>query len=108
MVNVIATQFLQALPADLTQPHINITTTLMDVLFEHNVRLVDISEVWSKIISHITTIKTELDMTIANKNDEKLVEVFGKDKLDDFSKVFGATQDVPENSVRNIRINDIF
>jgi hypothetical protein len=76
MVNLVATQFLQALQSNLSEEHINITTTLMDILAEHNIRLVDINEVWGKIISHITTVKTELDMTIANKNDEKLVEVF--------------------------------
>jgi len=108
MVKVVATEFLAQLPADLSKSHESITAKLMDILDEHNMRLVDISEVWETIISHLITIKSELDNTISAKNDETIVKLVWKDKLDNFSKLFGATENAPSNSIRNIRIKDIF
>lgn len=75
MVKVVATEFLAQLPADLSKSHESITAKLMDILDEHNMRLVDISEVWETIISHLITIKSELDNTISAKNDETIVKL---------------------------------
>ena len=75
MVKIVATQFLQCIPADMTQEHVSITPTLIDILDEHNLRLVDIADIWDTIISHLITIRNELDNTVNAKNNEKLVEL---------------------------------
>jgi hypothetical protein len=102
----VANEILAVLPKDLASE--SITGKLVDILVENNVRLVDISKVWDTIFSFLLNIKGELDATIEVKNNEAIVNALGKDKLDSVSKLFGAKDNAPSNTIRNIRISDIF
>lgn len=81
---------------------------IIDTFAKHNIRLVDISTVWDVIFSEILETKAIVDTTIEAKNNETIVNALGKEKLDAFSRIFGATENAPNNSVRNIRMKDIF
>lgn len=70
---------------------------IIDVYHAHNVRLVDINFIHQMVSDTITA-----------KNEEKLVEVMGKEKLETFSAAFGGSENVPANTIRNVRIQDIF
>jgi hypothetical protein len=105
-VQMVANEILAVLPKDLASE--SITGKLVDILVEHNVRLVDISKVWDTIFSFLLNIKGELDATIEVKNNETIVNALGKEKLDSVSKIFGAKDNAPSNTIRNIRISDIF
>lgn len=75
----------------------NVAQDIVDVYYAHNVRLVD-TQLVEQLVKEI----------INGKNEEKLVEIIGKEKLDTLASAFGATQDASNNSVRNITIQDIF
>lgn len=70
---------------------------IIDVLHAHNVRLIDVG-----LIFQLAT------DTIHAKNDETLVNAMGRQKLETVSEIFGATEKADGNTVRNIRIKDIF
>jgi hypothetical protein len=103
---MVANEILAVLPKDLASE--SITGKLVDILVANNVRLVDISKVWDTVFSFLLNIKGELDATIEVKNNETIVNALGKDKLDSVSKLFGAKDNAPSNTIRNIRISDIF
>lgn len=105
-VQEVANEILAVLPKNLASE--SITGKLVDILVDHNVRLVDISKVWDTIFSFILNIKGELDATIEVKNNETIVNALGKEKLESVSKIFGAKENAPSNTIRNIRISDIF
>ena len=70
---------------------------IIDVYHSNNVRLTDINLI-NNLVNDIIT----------GKNDEAIVNVFGKENLDIISWIFGATEKLASISSRNIRIKDIF
>lgn len=102
-INIVTDEFMTLLDSKE-----EITPKLVDILFENNLRLVDISQVWDTIFSRITNIKASLYNTIEAKNNETIVNIMWKDNLDNFSTIFWAKENAPDVSVRNIRIKDIF
>lgn len=106
MVKIVAEEFKPIIFSDLPQEEK--TKKLVDSLYDNNLRLVDISQVWDLVVSDLLTVKSALDFTIEHKNNETIVNALGKDKLDTFSRIFGAKDNAPANSIRNIRTKDIF
>lgn len=106
MVKIVAEEFKQVIFSEDTQEEK--TRKLVDILFGNNLRLVDISQVWEVVFSDMMSVKTALDFTIELKNNETLVNALGKDKLDTFSRIFGAKDNAPSNSIRQVRMKDIF
>lgn len=70
---------------------------VIDAYHAHNVRLVDIGFIQQLVTDAIHA-----------KNDETLVNAMGRKKLEAVSEIFGATEKADGNTVRNIRIRDIF
>lgn len=106
MVKIVAEEFKPIIFSEDNQEEK--TRKLVDILFANNLRLVDISQVWEVIFSDMMSVKTALDFTIELKNNETIVNALGKDKLDIFSRIFGAKDNAPSNSIRNVRTKDIF
>lgn len=98
----------EAIKKALNEPKDEQAKIIIDILAEHNIRLVDISIVWDVIFSGILEVKSIVDTTIEAKNNETIVNAIGKEKLDAFSRIFGATENAPNNSIRQIRMKDIF
>lgn len=70
---------------------------IIDVLHANNVRLVDIQ-----------LINNFVNDIVMHRNEERMAELMGKQKLDTLATAFGATENAPGNSVRNIRFQDVF
>lgn len=77
---------------------ISVAKKLLSVLVENNVRTNDIQAI-------LQTVGELLD----EKVNEQLVKDIGKEKLDVFAQVFGASEEVPTSlSHRAIRLQDLF
>lgn len=74
-----------------------IAKEIIDVLHANNVRLTD--------INYIINIVNDI---ITGKNEEAVVNAFGKEKLDTITSIFGWDEKLPSLAVRNIRMKDIF
>lgn len=70
---------------------------IIDLYFQNNVRLVDINLINSFVWDIIN-----------NKNDETLVNLLWKEKLDTISNIMWAKESLASLAVRNIRVKDIF
>lgn len=81
---------------------------LVETLHSYDARLVDVTSAWELAYSRFLEVKGTLDATIQAKNAEKIVELVGKERLDSLGRVFGASSDAPANSVRQVRMTDIF
>jgi len=73
-----------------------VSKDIIDILFKYDVRVADIWLIFQLV-----------EGSIQWKNEEALVEVFGKEKLETLAKVFWAW-DVKGMESRNIRMRDIF
>lgn len=108
MAKAVASEFLSLVQADLSkEPEIDVSK-FVDVLAAYDVRLVDVSSAYEYVASHLMAVKSAIDATVNEANEKKIVEAVGKEKLDAYSRIFGATADAPSNSVRNVRISDVF
>ena len=81
---------------------------LIDILHTNDVRITDIDLIFDVVQWEIKMLYSKVQETIQSKENEKLVEFFGKDKLSTIAKAFWANEDISDTSVRSVRMKDFF
>lgn len=75
---------------------------------DHDIMVVDAQRVLNRVFERVQKTATVLTNAFQAKEDEAMVKLVGKEKLDARSRIYGATKDVASVSRMSMTVKDLF